>query len=73
VRDGRVRDGFAGDGYPGGGHPHDGRGYDGPVADRLSRPGVAVLDLDDEDPVFEHLDEVAYGRRRYDLPRASGQ
>jgi len=31
-----------------------------------------VLDIDDEDPVFEHLDEVAYGRR-FDLPRAAGQ
>jgi hypothetical protein len=31
-----------------------------------------VLDIDDEDPVFEHLDEVAYSRR-YDLPRAAGQ
>jgi hypothetical protein len=40
-----------------------------------------VLDIDDEDPVFEHLDEVPYSRRYYgrpqapsrDLPRASGQ
>jgi hypothetical protein len=40
-----------------------------------------VLDIDDEDPVFEHLDEVPYSRRHYgrpqapsrDLPRASGQ
>ncbi len=39
---------------------------------RLRRPGAAVLDIDDEDPVFEHLDEVAYSRR-YDLPRAAGQ
>jgi hypothetical protein len=45
-----------------------------------------VLEIDDEDPVFEHLDEVAYShsRRPYgrtqgpsrgstrDLPRASG-
>jgi hypothetical protein len=31
-----------------------------------------VLDIDDEDPIFEHLDEVAYSRR-YDLPRAAGQ
>jgi len=39
---------------------------------RLRRPGAAVLDIDDEDPVFEHLDEVAFSRR-YDLPRAAGQ
>ena len=39
---------------------------------RLSRPGSVVLDIDDEDPVFEHLDEVAYSRR-HDLPRAAGQ
>lgn len=48
---------------------------------RLQRPGAAVLEIDDEDPVFEHLDEVPYSRRYYgrpqaptrDLPRASGQ
>lgn len=48
---------------------------------RLQRPGAVVLEIDDEDPVFEHLDEVAYSRRPYgrtqgptrDLPRASGQ
>jgi hypothetical protein len=48
---------------------------------RLQRPGTVVLDIDDEDPAFEHLDEVAYSRRYYgrpqapspDLPRASGQ
>lgn len=39
---------------------------------RLRRPGAAVLDIDDEDPVFEHLDEVTYSRR-YDLPRAADQ
>jgi hypothetical protein len=51
---------------------------------RLQRPGAVVLEIDDEDPVFEHLDEVAYSRRPYgrtqgpsrgstrDLPRASG-
>jgi hypothetical protein len=39
---------------------------------RYQRAGAAVLDIDDEDPVFEHLDEVPYGRR-YDLPRAAGQ
>ena len=42
------------------------------VPDRLQRPGAVVLDIDDEDPVFEHLDEVVYSRR-YDLPRAAGQ
>ena len=47
---------------------------------RLQRPGAVVLEIDDEDPVFEHLDEVPYSRRQYgmrsvssDLPRASGQ
>ncbi|MCH9720523.1 MAG: hypothetical protein K0U67_00530 [Actinomycetia bacterium] len=42
---------------------------------RLQRPGTAVLEIDDEDPVFEHLDEVAYSRRfdPRDLPRAAGQ
>ena len=48
---------------------------------RVQRLGAAVLDIDDEDPVFEHLDEVPYSRRYYgrpqapsrDLPRASGQ
>lgn len=39
---------------------------------RYQRAGAVVLDIDDEDPVFEHLDEVAYGRR-FDLPRAAGQ
>lgn len=42
------------------------------VGARLRRPGAAVLDIDDEDPIFEHLDEVRYSRR-YDLPRAAGQ
>jgi len=34
-----------------------------------------VLEIDDEDPVFEHLDEVAYNRRfdPRDLPRAAGK
>ena len=47
---------------------------------RLQRPGAVVLEIDDEDPVFEHLDEMAYSGSRYrpthgptDLPRASGQ
>ncbi|MCK0172830.1 gephyrin-like molybdotransferase receptor GlpR [Mycolicibacterium sp. F2034L] len=42
------------------------------VPARLRRPGAAVLEIDDEDPAFEHLDEVAFARR-YDLPRAAGQ
>ena len=42
------------------------------VPARLRRPGAAVLEIDDEDPAFEHL---AYARfsRGYDLPRAAGQ
>jgi hypothetical protein len=42
------------------------------VPSRLRRPGSVVLEIDDEDPIFEHL---AYGRsaRDYDLPRAAGQ
>jgi len=39
---------------------------------RYQRVGTAVLEIDDEDPIFEHLDEVPYSRR-YDLPRAAGQ
>ena len=42
------------------------------VPARLRRPGAAVLDIDDEDPIFEHLDEVPFARH-YDLPRAAGQ
>jgi len=42
------------------------------VPSRLRRPGAAVLDIDDEDPIFEHLDEVPFARR-FDLPRAAGQ
>ncbi|WP_422745059.1 gephyrin-like molybdotransferase receptor GlpR [Mycobacterium sp. WMMD1722] len=42
------------------------------VPSRLRRPGAAVLEIDDEDPAFEHLDEVAFARH-YDLPRAAGQ
>ena len=49
------------------------RGADvGEYGARYQRAGAMVLDIDDEDPVFEHLDEVAYSRR-YDLPRAAGQ
>ena len=42
---------------------------------RLRRPGTVVLDIDDEDPVFEHLDEMTYSRSYdpHDLPRAAGQ
>lgn len=42
------------------------------VPSRLQRPGSVVLEIDDEDPIFEHLEYVAYARE-YDLPRASGQ
>lgn len=42
------------------------------VPARLRQPGAAVLDIDDEDPIFEHLDEVPFARH-YDLPRAAGQ
>lgn len=47
------------------------------VPTRLRQPGAAVLEIDDEDPIFEHLDEVAFSRAAapgaYDLPRAAGQ
>ncbi|WP_460356403.1 divisome protein SepX/GlpR [Mycobacterium sp. ZZG] len=39
---------------------------------RLRRPGAAVLEIDDEDPAFEHLDYAPFSRH-YDLPRAAGQ
>ena len=39
------------------------------VPSRLRRPGAAVLDIDDEDPIFEHLDEV---RVRPSLRPAAG-
>ncbi|MDV3128991.1 hypothetical protein M1247_29075 [Mycobacterium sp. 21AC1] len=42
------------------------------VPARLRRPGSVVLEIDDEDPIFEHLDYAQYGRE-YDLPRAAGQ
>ncbi|HYJ57623.1 MAG TPA: gephyrin-like molybdotransferase receptor GlpR [Mycobacterium sp.] len=42
------------------------------VPSRLRRPGAAVLEIDDEDPEFEHLDYVPFARH-YDLPRAAGQ
>ncbi|MEB3023614.1 divisome protein SepX/GlpR [[Mycobacterium] crassicus] len=46
------------------------------VPSRLRRPGVAVLEIDDEDPVFEHLEYASTAGEydwRGDLPRASGQ
>jgi hypothetical protein len=46
------------------------------VPSRLRRPGAAVLEIDDEDPVFEHLDYAPYARDygwHGDLPRAAGQ
>jgi hypothetical protein len=46
------------------------------VPSRLRRPGAVVLEIDDEDPIFEHLDyampQQNYGWPR-DLPRAVGQ
>jgi hypothetical protein len=49
------------------------------VPSRLRRPGAVVLEIDDEDPIFEHLDYAmpiptygTYGWPR-DLPRAVGQ
>ncbi|CAM4206858.1 hypothetical protein MB901379_03955 [Mycobacterium basiliense] len=46
------------------------------VPSRLRRPGAVVLEIDDEDPIFEHLDTASsmrhYGWPR-DLPRAVGQ
>jgi hypothetical protein len=47
------------------------------VPSRLRRPGAVVLEIDDEDPIFEHLDYAPYADRDYDwdrvLPRAVGQ
>lgn len=69
-----TRSGLPGEAGEGGDAATERRG--GRAADdvgaRLRRPGAVVLDIDDEDPVFEHLDEVRYSRR-YDLPRAAGQ
>lgn len=42
------------------------------VPARLRRPGTAVLEIDDEDPVFEHLEYTTFARE-FDLPRAAGQ
>lgn len=46
------------------------------VPSRLRRPGAVVLEIDDEDPIFEHLDYAPYARDygwHRDLPRAAGQ
>ncbi len=46
------------------------------VPSRLRRPGAVVLEIDDEDPVFEHLDYAPYAREyawHGDLQRAAGQ
>jgi hypothetical protein len=42
------------------------------VPARLRRPGAVVLEIDDEDPIFEHLEYAPFARD-YDLPRAAGQ
>lgn len=42
------------------------------VPARLRQPGAAVLEIDDEDPAFEHLDDVPFARE-YSLPHAAGQ
>ena len=46
------------------------------VPSRLRRPGAVVLEIDDEDPIFEHLDHPmpmrTFGWPR-DLPRAVGE
>src|ERR1700678_573106 len=46
------------------------------VPSRLRRPGAVVLEIDDEDPIFEHLDYAPYAAGDYDgdrvLPRAVG-
>ncbi|MEB4211949.1 gephyrin-like molybdotransferase receptor GlpR [Mycobacterium sp. 94-17] len=51
------------------------RDYD-VVPARLRRPGAVVLEIDDEDPIFEHLD-YAMAMRTFgwprDLPRAVGE
>ena len=46
------------------------------VPSRLRRPGAVVLEIDDEDPIFEHLDDAVTMRTLgwpRDLPRAVGQ
>ncbi len=66
-----ARSGESGEGGESFAERRGGRNADD-VGARLRRPGAVVLDIDDEDPVFEHLDEVRFSRR-YDLPRAAGQ
>lgn len=39
---------------------------------RLRRPGAVVLEIDDEDPIFEHLNDAPVPTE-YHLPRAAGQ
>jgi hypothetical protein len=46
------------------------------VPSRLRRPGAVVLEIDDADPIFDHLDYSPYSRDyrwQRDLPRAAGQ
>jgi hypothetical protein len=42
------------------------------VPSRLRRPGAVVMEIDDEDPVFEHL-ESASAPEEYHLSKAAGQ
>jgi hypothetical protein len=42
------------------------------VPSRLRRQGSVVLEIDDEDPIFEHLDYAPFARD-FDLPHAAGQ
>jgi hypothetical protein len=42
------------------------------VPSRLRRPGAVVLEIDDEDPIFEHLDYAEYSTD-YHLLRAAGE
>jgi hypothetical protein len=42
------------------------------VPARLRRPGSVVLEIDDEDPIFEHLDHPPFAGD-FDLPRAAGE
>src|SRR5262245_48072312 len=42
------------------------------VPSRLRRPGSVVLEIDEEDPIFEHLDYAPFARD-FDLPHAAGQ
>jgi hypothetical protein len=49
----------------------DDRAFD-VVPSRLRRPGAVVLEIDDEDPIFEHLDH-APSPDEYHLPKAAGQ